>query len=209
MAEECNQAIEIVRWSISIGVPVVSGFVGIFIGAWLSGRQARAQRKHSFIEKQLSHFYSPMLGLRREIRMRGELRVKIQDTAGSAWKELCEDAGQRGGAEETRRLSDDRFGEFKSIIEYDNRMLTEELIPAYKTMVKIFRDNMWLAEPSTREYFQKLLEFVDIWDRWLDKSMPVEVLEKLKYTEETLHPFYEDLEQTHGSLRKKLETGEA
>ena len=209
MAEECNQTIEIVRWSISVGAPVLSGLAGIFIGAWLSGRQAKAQRKHSFIEKQLSHFYSPMLGLRSEIRMRSELRVKIQDTANSAWKELCEDARQRGGPEETRKLSDDRFREFKGIIEYDNRMLTEELIPAYKTMVKIFRENMWLAEPSTREYFRKLLEFVDMWDRWLDKSMPVEVLEKLRHTEETLHPFYEHLEQTHSSLRKKLETGEA
>ena len=87
-------------------------------------------------------------------------------------------------------------------------MFTEELIPAYKAMVKIFRENMWLAESSTREYFQKLLEFVDIWDRSLDKSMPVEVLKELKHTEKTLHPFYEHLEQTHSSLRKKLESGE-
>lgn len=140
--------------------------------------------------------------------MRGELRVKIQDAASSAWQELVRVADQNGGPAEKKNLSDNRLPEFKRIIDYDNRMFTEELIPAYKAMVKIFRENMWLAEPSTREYFQKLLEFVDIWDRSLDKSMPVEVLEKLKHTEKTLHPFYEHLEQTHSSLRKKLETGE-
>ena len=60
-------------------------------------------------------------------------------------------------------------------------------------MIKIFRENMWLVELETVEYFQKLLEFIDIWDRYLDKSMPEEVLEKLNHSEENLKPFYYQL----------------
>ena len=67
---------------------------------------------------------------------------------------------------------------------------------------------MWLAEPETVEYFKELLEFIDIWDRWLARSMPVEVWKKLDHPEEKLKPFYNNLEETHKRLRKKLESGE-
>jgi len=71
-------------------------------------------------------------------------------------------------------------------------------------MAAIFRDNYYLAEKRTRKFFRPLIEFVDIWDRWLDKSIPHEVVEELGHGEKPLHPFYEDLEKTHDELRNKL-----
>lgn len=209
MAAECESSIDVIKWSISIGAPIVSALAGVFIGSWLSGRQSKQARKHSFIEKQLGQFYSPMLGLRSEIEMRSELRVKIQNAAESSWKELCEDTSSKGDPEALQQLSEKRFPAFKNIIDYDNRALAEQLIPAYKQMLTIFQEKMWLAEPDTVEYFKELLEFIDIWDRWLDGSMPVEVWENLNHTEEKLNPFYSNLSETHKRLREKLESGEA
>jgi hypothetical protein len=208
MAADCEQSMDIIKWGISIGVPIVSALAGVFIGSWLSSKQSKQARKHSFIEKQLGRFYSPILGLRSEIEMRNELRLKIQNAANSCWKELCEDTRSKGGSEALQQLSEKRFSEFKNIIDYDNRILAEQLIPAYKQMLTIFRENMWLAEPETVEYFKELLEFIDIWDRWLDRSMPVEVWEKLNHTEKKLKPLYKNLEETHTRLREKLESGE-
>ena len=200
------QSIELARWGISIGVPALAGLVGVIIGACLSGRRERVQRRHAFIERQLREFYSPLLGIRSEIRMRSELRERIRRVADSEWRKLCEEK-ERFGAEAFRELTKERGKQFDDIIEYDNRQLKEELIPAYRQMLSIFRDNLWLAEAETKTYFVKLLEFIEIWERWLVKSLPPEIIEALDYKEELLYPFYDHLQEKHDELRKKLEKG--
>lgn len=76
-----TQCLELFRWGISIGVPAASGLCGVIIGAWLSGRREIRQKQHAFIERQLLNFYSPLLGIRSDIQMRSELRVKIHQAA--------------------------------------------------------------------------------------------------------------------------------
>lgn len=119
---------------------------------------------------------------------------------------MCEEK-RKIGVEALQKLTDKRGKEFMEIIEYDNRQLAEELIPAYRRMVNIFRDNMWLADTGTKSYFVTLLEFVELWERWLVKSLPLEVLQALEHGEKSLHPFYEHLQNKHDELRKKLEKG--
>jgi len=121
---------------------------------------------------------------------------------------LCE-KNRQIGIEALQKLTDERGKEFMEIIEYDNRQLKEELIPAYRKMVILFRDNMWLAEPESKEYFGPLLEFVELWERWLARTLPPEVIRALEHGEESLHPFYDHLQTKHDELRVKLERGYA
>lgn len=198
--------IELVRWGISIGVPAASGLGGVMLGAWLSGRRETKQRRLAFVERQLRDFYSPLLGIRSEIRMRSELRVRVHNAADTEWRRLCEENRQIG-VEALQKLTEERGKEFTEIIEYDNQQLKEELIPAYRKMVNLFRDNMWLAEPETKEYFGSLLEFVELWERWLARTLPPEVIQALEHGEESLSPFYDHLQNKHAKLREKLERG--
>ena len=71
-------------------------------------------------------------------------------------------------------------------------------------MVKHFADNMSLADPSTRDHFGALVEFVEIWNRWLDKTLPKETLEFLGHSEEKLKPFYKDLADKMVSISDEL-----
>jgi len=119
---------------------------------------------------------------------------------------LCEET-KEFGVEAYQRLTEERGKEFKEIIEYDNRQLKEELIPAYRKMVNLFRDKMWLAEDETKKYFKSLLEFVELWERILDRSLPMEVVQAIEHGEESLHPFYDHLQNEHDELRKKLQGG--
>jgi hypothetical protein len=64
----------------------------------------------------------------------------------------------------------------------------------------------WLTA-ETRPYFGELLKFVDIWDRWLAKSIPVEVVQSLGHTEASLQPFYDHLESKHDELRDHMSKG--
>ena len=200
------QNLELARWLLSVTVPALAGLTGVLLGGYLSGRRESYQRRLAFVEKQLADFYAPMLGIRNEIHSRGDLRVRVHDAANVVWRELCEQA-RASGEEASRDLIENRRTEFRKLIEYDNKQLTEESIPAYKRMATIFREKLWLAEPETVAYYQQLIDFIEIWDRWLDKSIGPEILEKLNNEEEALYPFYQDLEDTTRRLREKIKSG--
>jgi hypothetical protein len=202
-----QQCLELIRWGVAIVVPALSGLTGVVIGAGLTARREIRQRRHAFRERQLREFYSPMLGLRNEIKMRSELRVKVHDAAGSAWVTLAERA-QAVSPEASQRLIDSRGPDFDKAIEYDNTKLEEALLPLYRQMAQLFRENLWLAEVETRAHYQKLIEFIDIWDRWIAKSIPAEVLKSLGHSEKGLHPFYQHLEEKHDQLRAQVQQGE-
>ena len=205
-AMTCEQ-IDLIRWAVSIAVPAIAGLLGVGVGAWLMGRREKHQRRLAFVEKQLKDFYSPMLGLRNEISMRSNLRVRIHDIADTVWRELCAQA-REVSLEALGELSKTRGPEFTSLIEYDNSQLRKELIPAYQQMAKLFRDNYWLAHPETRAHYQELIEFVELWERWLAKSIPAEVIQRLEHTEDRLKPFYAHLEKKYDLLRSSIESGE-
>jgi hypothetical protein len=71
-------------------------------------------------------------------------------------------------------------------------------------MVDLFSEKMGLAEKSTRQYFAAIVEFVDIWERWLADTIPAEVAMELKHSEEPLHPFYKDLAENLERLQREL-----
>ena len=198
------ESLELTRWAISIAVPALAGLFGVWIGSTLTSRRERKEQRLSFLEKQLHEFYSGLLGIRSEIRMRSEVRVKVHDAAGAIWPDLCEDARARGGPDELQRLTETRWPEFERLIEYDNNQLFQELLPLYRRMVELFRMNYWLAEPDTRAFFPELVEFVELWNRSEKKSLPVEVVERLGHGEEKLHEFYEHLQKKHDELREKV-----
>ena len=201
-----QQSLEMVRWVTSVAIPAVSGLAGVVIGAWLTSRREVKQGKLAFLEKQLSTFYSPMLGLRNEISAYGAFRLRVQNEADAAWRQLCAET-EMLDIEARQRISKQRGPEFTRIIEYDNAKLHEELLPAYRKMVELFRDCYWLAESETRAYYPKLLEFVEVWNRWNDKALPPEVLKRLEHGEDNLAPFYVHIEQMHDAIRKKLKDG--
>ena len=60
-----------------------------------------------------------------------------------------------------------------------------------------------------REHYTTIVEYVNVWERWLDGSLPREVLERLNHSEENLKPFYDHVLTTHDMLRAKLKAGEA
>jgi hypothetical protein len=199
--------LDVTKWP-PAAIAAVVGLAGVVVGAgltaWLAARRDRTQRRFAFIEKQLSEFYSPMVGLRAEIRMFGELRVKLQNEADSAWQQLTE--GVAPGPE-SQALTAARFPQFKALIEHDNVQFNERLMPAYRKMVDLFREKLWLAEDETRNYYPVLVEFVDVWERWLAGSLPPELIERTGHTEVKLHPFYEHLEAQHARFRHALSNG--
>ncbi len=203
MAEEVS--LRLFQWGISIAVPAISGLCGVGVGAFLTSRMEKIGRRHEFLSKQLTNFYSPLLALRKEIETIGKVRVRIGSVAGNVWHEMCD--RHEGNPPELQKLTQEKSDKFTKIIDYDNEYLETDTIPAYHKMIEIFRKNIHLAEPSTAKHFSALLEFVNIWDRFLTGSLPGEVIRALEHSEQSLYPLYDDLQLQHEKLRDKLAKG--
>jgi hypothetical protein len=184
-------------------ISAASGLGGALVGGWLSGRNEHKRRKFDFVEKQLNELYSPLLSIRKQIRALSELRVRVGTEAGGVWQEMCHDA-RALGPQALQKLSAERGPAFDAIIEHENDQWKNFLLPCYKQMLEIFRVKFWLAESSTREQFEKLIVYVELWDRTLNKTIPGEVAARLNVREAELAPLYEDLEQRFQNLRAKL-----
>jgi hypothetical protein len=187
-------------------VSAASGLIGVAVGAWMTGRHQVSERRYRYLLQQLTEFYSPMLGMREQIRIKSEIRLKISNAAGTAWPELVADA-REAGLDAVQELQEKRWPGFERIIEYENRQLEQEILPLYRQMLQFFTAKSHLAEASTRSHHQQLIEFVDIWDRWLGGALPPEVLKRLEHGEERLQPFYEDLTANFERLQGRLRHG--
>jgi hypothetical protein len=203
-----EQHVSIAVWAISIMVPAAAGLGGVFLGGWLSGRNEQRRRQFEFVEKQLRELYSPMLSTRREIRLLSELRERVAAAANDAWQQLCAEAREAGGATQLQKLSQDRWPEFERVIHYDNEQFRTRLLPAYEGMLQLLREKYWLANESTRRHMPALIEYVELWHRHLDRTIPGEVVARLDVREgRLLQALYEELESTFGVLRQELASG--
>jgi hypothetical protein len=189
--------------------PLISGaaaLLGVAIGAALNVYAEGKRRRADFTARQLRDFYGPLLGLRSAIRAHSELRVKLQDAQDAAWAQVVEQARQDGGIGAIQKLREGPLGQkFSGMIDEETRQFREVILPWYKKMVEVFRDNISLAEPETRSHFAVLIQFVEVWERFLDGKIPGQVTQELGHTEAKLHPLYDNIERTHDRLRRSLE----
>ena len=167
---------------------LLAGYIGVRYGL----KKIKIEKRLEFIEKQLKEFYSPILGRRKYIRAKSEFRLKVERISGRQWKENA----QKGIQQSAESVS----GE----IEYNNKQLEEEFLPLYREMLTIFRDNYWLAEPETRQFYNELVEYVEGWNRWKAKGVTAETMQEIGHSEEKLKPLYDELEKRVDILRFEL-----
>jgi hypothetical protein len=203
---------EIFKWAVSVFAPVfvpsVAGFLGVLIGAWLTTKREIRQRRHEFVERQLSDFYSPLLGCHMKIEAICVTHRRIEHAANEAWRKSCNEMSQTARREENlERLNTERGPAFARIADGDNKQLGERVNAAYRNMVRIFEENLWLAQPGTRGYFGGLLEYADLSERCAAQEIPHEVLRELDYSEHSLLPFFKHIQETHDLLRGQVSRG--
>lgn len=190
--ENITLTTETIKFVVSVLAPVVAGYIGVRYGL----KQIRIQKRIDLIESQLNKFYSPVLGLRKEIRAKSELRLKIETIGDEAWQEACKDGRASGESPDITPYTKE--------IEYNNEQLKKEFIPAYNRMLQIFKENYWLVEPETREFYPQLVEYVELWNRNFNDGLPPAVAMKINHTEENIKPFYDELEIRMGKLKHEL-----
>ena len=196
-----------IKGIISQNFSAITGLFGVYIGAWLTKRQTVTRRKLDFYEKQLRELYSSLVGVRKEIQILSEFRLAGAEASQKWWQKVCQRGKNIHDHGEATKFYDEEGKGISSQIEYENKQLTEKIIPAYRQMVDILKNNYWLAEEQTKEYFPTLVKFVEVWERFLSRTHPVDVIKEISVSEKELMPFYKNIEDTHDSFRKKLKNG--
>lgn len=194
-AQAVSPAWGVIQSAIAAG----SGLLGVLIGTIAATINAKRERNIARLNMQLQDFYSPMLGVRSEIKAKGEVRLKITSIASQAF---TEEFGT-GSLGERRGPPSDVAEKYEAIQDYNNTQLRESLIPLYRQMLDHFTHHMLLAEHSTRVHYDSLCEFVEIWNRSLDESLPSKVAERLSHDEGTLQELYSDLQFHFNRLLKE------
>jgi len=173
---------------------LLAGWIGVTYGL----RQIRINKELDFIKEQITNLYSPLLGIQKEIRAKSELRITISQAADDTWREICENHPKPF-------LDSDKYiKSFEKIIGHENEHFEIYLFPLYKRMLNIFRDNYHLAEDPTRKWFKPFCDYVELWDRLLNETIPKEVVTKIGLDEATVNPFYNDLENTLDMLISRI-----
>ena len=182
----------------------ITGLAGVVLGVWLANRQFLRQRKLDFYKTQLRQLYSPLVSVRKEIRILSEFRLAGEKASEEWWHKVCEVGKQIEDHDKSSQYYDSKGKKLTTQIEYENKQLTDKIIPAYKRMVEIFKENYWLAEENTKEFYPTLIKFVETWERFLSQTHEIEVLQQIQVKEGELMPFYGHLEEMLQFLRKKL-----
>ncbi len=186
-------------------IPLLSTLTGAFVAYLLGVRSSSIGRRAAYIERQLSEFYSPLAAYRMRIRAKGELRSRISELADQNWKRICTRHSKTNVPfYDNEDHLEQHFAPYKRIVEYDNQQFRQELFPLYRKMLEIFTEKYWLADPDTRQYYQVYLDFVELWERYLSESLPVEVLRNIQDDKDKLKPFFDHLEERMEKLRQEL-----
>ena len=93
---------------------LIGGLVGGWVAYLFSLRKLMVERKSEFVKRQLSELYSPLAATQKHIRGKSALRFKI--------------SGELDKMEE----GPVRFEARKTSVSYNNKELSEELIPLYQ-----------------------------------------------------------------------------
>jgi hypothetical protein len=189
----------------AIVVPAASGLAGAFLGAWLSRWNEQRKQRLDFAAQQLREFYSPLLSIRTHVRALSELRLRIEKShaaLGTTWP------GEYGEGAAAMLLSKQvaHSKEAKQLVEFNNEQFRTVLLPQYEKMLAIFQDKYWLADETTRPHYQALLRYIELWKRFLAKTIPGEILTTFDVRESELHPLYENLERQFEIRQRMLKT---
>jgi hypothetical protein len=187
----------------------VAGLVGVALGGAIALYGKKRQRADEHIQRQLSEFYAPLHGIRRRILAKSELRVKSSGAHGAAWAELLAGPRATGDPELLKKTVEEKWPAFEEAQKYSEREWVQDIVPLYRKMVDLFTEKMWLAEPSTRQHFQTLVEFVEIWNRYLGGGIAPEALATLGHDENKVKPLYEDVAEHVESLTRKIQNDAA
>lgn len=183
---------------------IISALMGTFFGYKFGVKQLVLRKRLEFIEKQIKEFYSPMVSLVTDINSKIKLTNKISKISDEEWSKIFKGLGPR---EYEILRKDNNIVKFSKIFDYHKEEFLREIFPSYKKMLEIFREKFWLALPETRKWYNDFSDFIGIWDRHLEKSLPLELGLRIGHAGKELVPFFENLSKTLDFLLGKLEKG--
>ena len=139
----------------------------------------------------------------KQLAARREHRQSIERAINKVWERLAPEM-RRVGVDD-QKIAQLLADQLNALTEDDKKYLGEVFLPDFREMLRLFREKMWLAEPSTVPHFGTIVEYVDAWELSLQGVINGAVaIELQRPTDAKLRQFYTDLEATYDRLRREL-----
>ena len=176
-------------------ISAASGLLGAIIGGSITVIIQKTSGKQTHMKEQLERFYSPMMSALSVISAKRGVAETASKKAEEYWN------SDRPWSEGLNWL--DKSNTYEFLNQYLVRLHADDLCPIYSAMLKIFSENLWLAEPSTRSYYMQFTEFVE---RWYHVEVRSGHSVQMPYYEDVEEPndFYDDLQFHFERLRGKI-----
>jgi hypothetical protein len=171
-----------------------AALLGTIIGGAITWRFQTQQRRIDFQKEQLREFYAPLQSIRVEIEIKGAMFDRVNKALNETWMETFGEIKDVDEKEKARQVHGPTF---------ENARLSEErrvreIIDLYTTMLERMKARLWLAEPSTINFYPVLVDLVEVWRR--SDLQTSGAFSKLESHGSKLNAFYEDIEQNFNRL---------
>lgn len=173
--------------------------LGAMLGASLSAFHLKRFNKLALVERQISQFYSPMVGLRKRL-------IALDSVNRTVSRSAIANVGTIPAEIRSSQMTEQRE-EFFRDIEYTNQQLTNDILPIYESMETIFQEQYWLAQESTRRHYEKFVAFVEKIRRDMQRALPENARQSLPRNDEDLKEMYDDFEVQLDKLVKIKKKG--
>lgn len=157
------------------------GLLGVIVGVWITQRWNIQKERLTWEGQALKFLYAPLLIRIVKIRTLSRHRQKF-DSALSTYSSSSKAV--------------------ESQIEYDNNQLTSLLLPLYREVEEILRENSQYADETTLKYYVLFVEFLEAWDRSHNTLAEALALKSIRTTESQLHSFYYHIQNEYSRLQK-------
>jgi hypothetical protein len=114
------------------GITAVAGLGGICAGALLTARNQKVERRNARIREQLQDFYSPLLGMKFDIRAKSDIRQKLHGIANREWEKVLSGISDPLGK---KKIEEANWPRYQKLLDHSEAQLRNELVPFRKCSI--------------------------------------------------------------------------
>jgi hypothetical protein len=153
----------------------------------------------------LQEFYAPLLGMYSQLTAQENTHHELEKMRISARVDELKNAKSN---EQVTKIQEYHSKSDSKLEEYNLNQFNNEKLPLYQNMLDHFTTHLRFAEPSTKKYYDSLVNIVEIFKRHqkdaIDPLITYDVLKRVNDLIAYLVVFNQDLQDHFEKLQKKL-----
>jgi hypothetical protein len=183
--------------------PLIYTSLGAFITYKYGIKQFKFEEEKKLILQKITNFYSPLIVLQKEIESLLETKRESSYEADEACRNRYKDEKTYSSYSYFERKKYTK--KLEEAINHENTIFPNKILPIYDKMLEIFKNNYWLAENSTQNFYKIFVKYVRKEHAWYEPKAPG-TGGRTDVEKNDIEFFYEDLKKNLNKLKDQFKT---